>query len=204
MSTTIDSIPALEALFGAVSEPSRRKQVDHIAAPYAAMVAASPFYVMCTAGPQGLDASPRGDPAGFVRVVDPKTLHLPERRGNNRIDSLRNLVADPRIGLLFLIPGVGETLRINGRARISVEPALLASFERDGKPPKCVVEVAVEEVFFQCARAIARSKLWEPLPAEVLATVPSAGQVLAALTAGDLGGDLYDRELPGRQKATLY
>src|SRR5690606_2509557 len=118
----------LDALFGPVAEPSLKKEIDCVHPLYAKMIEASPFVIVATSGPDGLDASPRGDPAGFVAVEDERTLLLPERRGNNRVDSLRNLVADPRIALLFLIPGVGEMLRVNGRARISVDPALLARF----------------------------------------------------------------------------
>ena len=117
---------------------------------------------MATSGPDGLDCSPRGDPKGFVRVVDEKTVIVPDRRGNNRIDSLRNLVTDPRVALMFLIPGVSETLRVMGRATISTDPELCASFTMQGKAPRCVLVIAVEQVFFQCAKAIVRSKLWDP------------------------------------------
>ena len=162
----------------------------------------SPFTVLATSGPGGLDASPRGDPAGFAVVHDERTLLLPERRGNNRIDSLRNIVADPRVGLLFLIPGVGETLRVNGRARISVDPALLERMAMQGKPPQCVLVVAVETVFFQCARAITRSALWSG--ASPSGGVPTAGEMLQALTDAAIDGAQYDRELPARQQKTLY
>ena len=137
-------------------------------------------------------------------VQDENTLLMPERRGNNRIDSLRNIVADPRVALLFLIPGVGETLRVNGRARITVEPQLLARLAMEGKPPQCVIEIRVETVFFQCARAIQRSRLWEPVPADAKRTVPTPGAILSALTEAEFDGETYDRELPARQKATLY
>ncbi|HYD80679.1 MAG TPA: pyridoxamine 5'-phosphate oxidase family protein [Paucimonas sp.] len=200
----IDTPARLEALFGPVGEASLRKQVAYLHPVYRSMIAASPFAVLSTVGPNGLDASPRGDAPGFVKVRDEKTLLLPERRGNNRIDSLRNILADPRVGLLFLIPGVGETLRVNGTARISVDPALLQEFSVQGAPPKCVLEITIEEAFFQCARAVLRSNLWHPLPPEILETVPSAGTVLAALTANDIDGQQYDRALPERQRSTLY
>ena len=159
--------------------------------------------MLATGGAGGLDASPRGDPPGFVEVLDEKTMLVPERRGNNRIDSLRNIVADPRVALLFLIPGVGETLRVNGRARIAGAPALLARFAvrarcRSGD------RIAVETVFFQCSRAIQRSRLWAPLPVEAVRSVPTPGAILAALTAGEFDGATYDRELPARQQRTLY
>jgi PPOX class probable FMN-dependent enzyme len=171
---------------------------------YRAMIQASPFAVLATSGPGGLDVSPRGDPAGFVHVRDERTLLLPERRGNNRIDSLRNIVADPRVALLLLIPGVGETLRVSGRATISVEPALLERFAMNGQPPKCVIEIAVDAAYFQCARAIQRSKLWQPVPADSARPVPTAGAMLEALTQAAIDGAAYDRELPQRQRTTLY
>ncbi|MBN8756048.1 MULTISPECIES: pyridoxamine 5'-phosphate oxidase family protein [Variovorax] len=200
----IETVAQLEALFGQPGEASLKKEVPYLHPAYRALIEASPFAVLSTVGPGGLDASPRGDPPGFVVVRDDKTLLMPERRGNNRIDSLRNIVADPRVGLLFLIPGVGETLRVNGRARITVEPKLLASLAMEGKPPQCVIEVRVETVFFQCARAIQRSKLWEPVQADAKRSVPTPGAILSALTEAQFDGETYDRELPARQKATLY
>jgi uncharacterized protein len=200
----VESLSKLEALFGPVGAASMRKEVSTLHPAYQAMIAASPFAVLATVGPSGLDASPRGDPPGFVVVQDERTLLLPERRGNNRIDSLRNIVADPRVALLFLIPGIGETLRVNGTARISVAPDLLQRFAVQDALPKCVLQIAVESVFFQCARAIHRSRLWSGLPQEVLQRVPSAGSMLAALTDAQLGGPAYDDDLPARQRATLY
>lgn len=200
----IDSLDALLALFGPVQEASRRKEVTTLPLVYQEMLRASPFCVLATAGPDGMDASPRGDAPGFVAVVDEQTLHLPERRGNNRIDSLRNILHDPRVAMLFLIPGRGETLRINGRATVLADPAVLAPYAVSGRLPTCVVEVRVEAAFFQCARAIQRSRLWAPVSPEALAHVPSAGEMLAALTEGALGGPAYDAELPARQQATLY
>lgn len=200
----VTDIAQLEALFGEVGEASRKKEVGYLHPVYQAWIARSPFAVLATAGPGGLDVSPRGDPPGVVAVQDAHTLLLPERRGNNRIDSLRNIVLDPRVALLFLIPGVGETLRVNGRASITTAPELLERFVVDGKPPKCVVVVAVDSVFFQCARAIQRSKLWQPPAEDVRSAVPTAGAMLAALTEGAMDGDEYDRSLPARQRSTLY
>jgi PPOX class probable FMN-dependent enzyme len=204
MEQEITNIAALEALFGAAGAASIRKEVPTVHPVYQAMIAASPFAILATAGPEGLDASPRGDAPGFVQLHDERTLLLPERRGNNRVDSLRNIVADPRVALLFLIPGAGETLRVNGRARILVTPDLLAQFAVQGALPKCVIEVAVETVYFQCARAIQRSGLWQPVDASAPRKVPTAGGILAALTAGEEGGEGYDRALPERQRTTLY
>lgn len=198
----IQTLAQLEALFGTVGEASMKKEVDYLHPRYAALIAASPFLTLATAGPEGLDASPRGDPAGFVQVLDEKTLLLPERRGNNRIDSLRNIMVDPRVALLFLIPGVGETLRVNGRARISVAPELLERCAMAGKLPQCVILIDIERVFFQCARAIQRSRLWDARDAKP--EVPSAGEMLEALTDASINGAEYDRELPARQAKTLY
>jgi PPOX class probable FMN-dependent enzyme len=203
-SHTIATIDQLEALFGLVGEASRKKEVDHLHPVYRSLIEASPFAILATVGPGGLDASPRGDPPGFVAVENEKTLLLPERRGNNRIDSLRNIVADPRVALLFLIPGVGETLRVNGRARISTAPDLLQRFVMAGQLPRCMLVIDVDAVYFQCARAIHRSRLWQPIEPGAPRTVPSPGSMLAALTDSAIDGEQYDRDLPERQRATLY
>jgi PPOX class probable FMN-dependent enzyme len=196
---TVTTQQELALLFGSVGAPSLQKEVPTVHPCYRALIEASPFVVLATSGPDGLDASPRGDAPGFVVVEDEKTLLIPDRRGNNRIDSLRNLVADPRVALLFLIPGRAETLRVNGRASIVLDPELLERFAVDGKRPTCVLAVDVETVFFQCGRAILRSQLWDAAPAVGL---PSAGQMLGAL--GDIDPDAYDRDLPERQRSSLY
>lgn len=200
----IENLAALEALLGEVSDAARKKEVDYLHPSYQAMIAASPFAVLATVGPAGPDASPRGDPPGFVTVRDEHTLLLPERRGNNRVDSLRNIVADPRVALLFLIPGHGETLRVNGRARLSLAPELLQQFAVQGKPPLCMVEIRVESVFFQCARAIYRSRLWERPADAARGAVPTPGAILEALTECAIDSATYDEDLPARQQATLY
>src|SRR5262249_8524296 len=154
--TTMDQ---LEAMYGEVYPPARVKEIDHVNAHYRAFIEAAPFVAGATGGPEGFDCSPRADPAGFLRAHDQKTLMIPDRRGNNRIDSLRNLIRDPRISLLFLIPGCSETIRVNGRAQICVDPELCRSFEMQGKSPCCVIVITVDRVYFQCAKAIVRSKL---------------------------------------------
>lgn len=203
-SYAIKTMDALTALFGEVGEASIKKEVPYIHPHYRALIEASPFLTLATSGPDGLDVSPRGDPAGFVVVEDETTLLLPERRGNNRIDTLRNIVTDPRVALLFLIPGRGETLRVNGTATISVDPALLERFVMQGKVPKCVLVINVKTVFFQCARAIQRSQLWQGVENPQLDQLPSTGTMLAALTDDAIDGVTYDRELLARQQATLY
>lgn len=200
----INTISELESLFDVVGEVSIKKEVSYLHPAYQAMISASPFAVLATVGPDGLDVSPRGDPPGFVHVQDEHTLLLPERRGNNRVDSLRNILTDPRVALFFMIPGIGETLRVNGRARISVDPGLLARFAVQDKLPKCVLEISVETVFFQCARAIQRSKLWEGISDEVRKSVPTPGAILQSLTNSEVDGSTYDQELPARQRSTLY
>ena len=200
----IRSLEALTGLFGPVGEASVRKETSSLTPEYGAMIAASPFVVVATSGPRGLDVSPRGDAPGFVHVEDASTLLLPERPGNNRIDSLRNLIADPRIALLFLIPGVGETLRVGGRAAITTDPVLLARFAVGEKLPKCVVRIAVQRVFFQCARAVRRSNLWTAWRGGPVPHVPSAGTILAALTDSAIDAESYDRDLPARHRDTLY
>ena len=202
---SITSLAALEALYDqSPAQASILKETDRVVPVYRALIEASPFAALATRGPEGFDCSPRGDGPGFVRVRDDRTLLLPDRRGNNRIDSLRNIVRDPQVALLFLIPGLGETLRVNGRAAISVEPGLLESFSVDGKAPKSVLVIAVEAVYFQCARAIARSDLWNPHKHVARSALPSAGQILAALSRSGFDGEAYDRALPERQRATLY
>jgi PPOX class probable FMN-dependent enzyme len=201
----IANLAELEALFPEeVYPPAKIKETDRITNAYRALIEASPFCVMATSGPSGLDSSPRGDPKGFVRVVDEKTVILPERRGNNRIDSLRNLVTDPRVSLLFLIPGVSETVRVMGRATISADPALCASFAIQGKAPRCVLVISVEQVFFQCAKALVRAKLWDPSLHVERSSLPTAGKILAEISGGKLGGDEHDRLAPERMKATIY
>src|SRR5690606_32432494 len=200
----IGNIDQLTALFGAASEASLKKEVDYIHPLYRPLIEASPFAILATSGPDGLDASPRGDPAGFVQIEDEHTLLLPERRGNNRIDSLRNLLDDPRIALLFLVPVLGETLRVNGTAHISIDPSLLQRLAMHDKPPQCVIVMKVERVYFQCARAIQRSGLWNRAPERGEMKVPTAGTILAGLTQHQIDGQKYDRELPQRQRDTLY
>jgi uncharacterized protein len=202
---TITTTEALESLYSdAPYGPALIKEADHVTAQYRQLIEAAPFVVLATSGPDGLDCSPRGDPPGFVRVVDEHTLMIPDRRGNNRIDSLRNLVRDPRIALLFLIPGIGETMRINGRARICTDPKLTETFVINGKVPKCVLVVTVERAYFQCTKAIIRSKLWDPASKVDRKTLPTPGSILAELTDGKMGGAEHDRLAPERIKETIY
>jgi uncharacterized protein len=200
----IITLAALEALYDKPYGPAIVKEIDHINQHYRQFIEAAPFFALATSGPEGLDCSPRGDAPGFVRVADDKTLLIPDRRGNNRIDSLRNIVSDPRVALLFLIPGVGETIRVIGRASISTDPGLAETFIVDGKAPRCVIVVSVERVFYQCTKAIVRSKLWDPARHVNRKSLPSAGTILAEISGGKIGGPEHDRGQPQRIKETLY
>lgn len=200
----IATVAELEALYGEPSEASTVKEVGCVTPHYRAYIEASPFAVLATAGPEGLDCSPRGDKPGFVRIHDERTLMLPDRRGNNRIDSLRNIVHDPRVALLFLIPGHGNTLRVNGRAHLSADPSLLASFVVEDKAPRSVMVMTVETIYFQCARALVRSELWNPARHVDPKTLPTTGQILAALSQDRVGGETYDRDWADRAAKTMW
>src|SRR5207248_397342 len=192
----VTSIEALEHIYGDPFGPSIAKETDRVTSHYRAFIEAAPFFALATAGPEGLDCSPRGDAPGFVRVADEKTVLIPDRRGNNRIDTLRNILNDSRVALLFLIPGCGETIRINGRAKISTDPALLQEFIVDGKAPRSVIVVAVDRIFYQCAKAIVRSKLWDPTRHVDRKNLPSTGTILADLTQGKIAASEHDRAAP--------
>jgi PPOX class probable FMN-dependent enzyme len=200
----ITSEVELETLYDAPVPTSILKEVDHITDDYRKLIEASPSAILATSGPEGLDCSPRGDPSGFVRVTDPKTLMIPDRRGNNRIDSLRNIVRDPRVALLFLIPGIGTTMRVNGRAKLMADPELCATFAMEGKIPKCVIVITVERAYTQCQKAIVRSKLWDPAMHVAKAELPTVGEMMERLSKGDFDGQAYDAEYPERMKRTIY
>ncbi|MBR0795426.1 pyridoxamine 5'-phosphate oxidase family protein [Bradyrhizobium jicamae] len=202
--SVISTIEQLEAIYGFPNDASTVKVADRVTPSYRALIEKSPFVSLATSGPEGLDCSPRGDLPGFVRIHDDKTLMMPDRRGNNRCDSLRNIVRDPRVALLFLIPGSGSTLRVNGRAYLSADPALLESFRMEGKAPRTVIVMTVEEMYFQCARAIVRSDLWNPAKHVDPATLPTPGRILAEMSANTVGGETYDREWPERARQTMW
>jgi hypothetical protein len=200
----VTSLEQLEALYGQPYGPSLVKEIDHISPAYRKMIELAPFVAIATGGPEGLDCSPKGDAPGFVRILDDKTLAIPDRPGNNRIDGMRNILRDPRIAVLFLIPGVGETLRVNGRASISIDPDLMASFAVNGKLPRSVLVVHIDSIFFHCSKAIVRSKLWDEATKIDRKSLPSTGAIIAEVSAGKFGGETYDRDAPARIKAMLY
>src|SRR6201988_3044801 len=202
--TVISTIEQLEAIYGFPNDASTVKVADRVTQLYRVLIEKSPFAALATCGPEGLDGSPRGDLAGFVRIHDDRTLMLPDRRGNNRIDSLRNIVRDPRVALLFLIPGSGSTLRVNGRAHVTDDAGLVAFFKMEGKAPRTVIVVTVEEIYFQGARAIVRSDLWNPDKRVDPKTLPTPGQILAGMSDDTVGGEKDDREWPERARASLW
>ena len=201
----LSTIDELEAVYDTPLRRSLSKEIDYISDHYRAFIEKAPFVVVATCGPEGLDCSPRGDPPGFVRVHDDHTVLIPDRRGNNRLDTLRNIVRDPRVSLLFLIPGIGETMRINGGANITTNIDLCESFALNGKTPSSVIVVSVNTIYFQCQKALARSGLWQPETQIPRTDLPSTGTMLASLSADEyFDGQQYDRNYPEHLKKTIY
>lgn len=200
----LTSVEQLEALYGMPGEASLVKELDRLIPQYRRLIDVSPFVALATSGPEGLDCSPRGDLAGFVRVQDERTLLMPDRRGNNRADLLKNIIRDGRVGLLFLIPGSGTTLRVNGRAVVSVDPDLCASFAMEGKPARSVIVMTIDAVYFQCARAIIRSELWSAAKHVDPKRLPTPGEILEATSQARIDGDAYDREWPERARNSMW
>lgn len=204
---SVRTLAELEAIYGsldAIAPASTAKVADRVTPSYRRFIEAAPFLALATVGPEGLDCSPRGDLPGFVRVQDETTLLLPDRRGNNRIDSLRNVIRDPRMALMFLVPGSGNAIRVNGRATITADPALCESFAVEGKAPRTVLLIEIVEIYFQCARALIRSGLWKQESLVDPRSLPSAGDILAEISAGEVGGKEYDRTWGERAKQTMW
>ena len=202
--TTLTAAEDLVTLYARPSDRVLRKEIDHVDAAGRAFIAASPFLVLATGSSHGLDCSPKGDKPGFVQVEDDgRTLLIPDRRGNNRIDSLKNLIEDPRIGMIFFVPGANETYRVNGRARISADPVLRRRFAVDGKEPATVIVVAVEQAFQHCPKALVRSELWKAGSAGRPNGVPTLGDFAAARTPGT-DSAAYDADYARRMPSELY
>jgi uncharacterized protein len=180
------------------------KELDHLIPEYRTYIESSPFVALATSGPEGLDCSPRGDENQCVYILDDKTLALPDRRGNNRIDSLQNILRDPRVALLFLLPGSNTTFRVNGTAKISTDDALLKRFTKQNKPPRSVIVIKIEQAYFQCGRAVVRSKLWDTATQSIAAHLPTPGKVLEQTTAGEIQADPYDSAWTERAKNSLW
>jgi len=200
----IADVDELEALYDSPARQALDKELDHLIPTMRAYIDASPLVMVATSGPGGVDCSPRGDAPGFVRVHDDRTLLLPDRRGNNRLDTLRNLVADPRIGLLILVPGVGVTLRVNGTAVITTDDDLCRSFAVGDRAPRAVVVVTIESVYTQCPKAFIRGSVWDPATFRDPAELPSVGTIMAAITNGEFDGVTYDANYPQRVRDTIY
>jgi PPOX class probable FMN-dependent enzyme len=191
----IASESELRAIIGSPTELVSGKIADRLNELTRQFIDRSPFVCIATARPDGgLDVSPRGDPAGFVRILDDRTLLLPERPGNRLADTLTNLLADARIALLFLIPGVGDSFRVNGRAVVVQDEELLAGSAVDGKVPQLGILVSVEEAYTQCSKALIRSDLWNPERHVDRAELPSPGEILRSVSDAELDRDKYDRE----------
>lgn len=199
----ITSVEELQAIYGSASEAAVLKVTDYLTPEYRQMIEASPFVALATVGPEGLDCSPRGDLGGVVRVEDERTLALPDWRGNNRVDSLLNIVRDPRVALMFLVPGSNTAMRINGRAVVTAQPSMIDSFEMDGKHPRTVTIVTVNEVYFQCARALMRAELWNPERFVDPRDLPTPGSLLKAAKA-DFDKDTYDSQWAARAAGTMW
>lgn len=192
----------LTGIYGTPGPASLEKVADHVTPDYRRMLEASRFCVLATFGARSVDASPRGDDGPVARLLDPQHIALPDWRGNDRIDSIRNIVSDGRVSLMFMIRGSNNVLRVRGHARVTDDDALCQSFARDGKTPRTVIVVQVAEVYFQCARAVLRAGLWSGARDD--RDQPTPGEILAALTAGEVGGEAYDREWPERAARTMW
>ena len=201
---TIRTVGELEALYDVPVPTSVTKEIDHLTELHCAYIEASPFVIVATSGPGGVDCSPRGDEPGFVRVSDERTLLMPDRRGNNRLDTLRNVVVDPRIGLLFLVPGIGVTLRVNGTAELSTDLELRESFAVEGRVPTTVIVVTTAAVYTQCPKALIRSHLWDPSRHREASELPTVGDIMELITAGAFDGKAHDAAYPDRVRQTIY
>ncbi|MFT6607717.1 MAG: PPOX class probable FMN-dependent enzyme [Halocynthiibacter sp.] len=198
----IQDIKALEEIYSRrPSDAALRKVTRRLTPQYAKWIEASRFCVVSTVGPEGADGSPRGDEGPVVRALDPGTLALPDWNGNNRVDTLRNIVRDGRIALMFLVSGSRSAVRVNGRAKLTADKALCESFARGDKLPRTVILVEIEEIYIQCARAIMRSELWESTLPEGL---PSFGDIIDEITQGEISGAAFDQAWPARAKESMW
>jgi hypothetical protein len=200
----VRDVDALTALYAEPLERSVRKQRDRLDEHSRAFIAASPLLLMGTQGAGIADNSPRGDVPGFVKVFDEHTLLIPDRRGNNRLDSLKNIIRNPAVGLIFIVPGIKETFRVNGEAVISRDPALLEPFTMQGNAPRTVLVVTVKEAYIHCSRALLRADLWNPAKFAGADAVPSFGTIMAAHTCGFVDAEALDEENRVRVPQTLY
>lgn len=201
MPAWIDTLEDLHSLYGTPGEASQIKVTAQLTPAYRAHIERSRFCVLTTVGPEGTDGSPRGDEGPVVTIADAQTLLLPDWKGNDRIDSLRNILRDGRVSLMFLVAGSNTAMRVNGRARLTADPAVTARFDRDGKRPRSVIVIQIAEVYSQCARALIRSELWTAGPQA--AGLPTVGDMLAEIRAG-FDGAAYDAQWPDRAARTMW
>jgi uncharacterized protein len=199
----IETVAELNELYGEPVEASIIKVTPFLTPEYRRMIEASPFVALATVGPEGLDCSPRGDAGHVLYVEDGRTILMPDWRGNNRVDSLSNIVRDPRVALMILIPGSTSTMRLNGRAEVVIDPAMTERFEMDGKHPRSVIVITIDEVYVQCARAVIRADLWNPEKFVAAGSLPTVGQMMKTIKDG-FDGDSYDRDWPGRAAKTMW
>lgn len=192
----ISDLETLHGHYGTPKAPALRKVTNHLVPAYRDWIAQSRFCILSTVGPEGTDGSPRGDRGPVVSFADAETLLLPDWNGNQRLDSLRNIVRDGRVSLIFLVSGSTTCVRVNGRARITADPGLCARFEREGQHPRIVIVIRVAEVYSQCARALQRSELWTA--GDCSGGLPSAGRMLEDASSGEISGAAYDAERANR------
>lgn len=198
----LKTIADLESHYGSAAAASLRKVARRLTPEYRTWIERSRFCTLTTVGPEGTDCSPRGDDGSVVAELDPGTLALPDWHGNNRIDSLRNIVVDERVSLMFMVAGSSSIVRVNGRAIVTVDADLKARFARDGKQPRSIIVVNIDEVYFQCSRAVMRAGLWTM--GDQSEGLPTAGDFLTSLTQGEIGGAAYDQEWPDRALKTMW
>lgn len=198
----IETLEELHALYGIPSAPATRKVATQMIPVYRRWILKSRFCVLTTVGPEGTDGSPRGDDGPVVTEINESTLAMPDWRGNQRLDSLRNIVRDPRVSLMFMIPGTANVVRVNGRAKVTADADMRARFERKGIQPTSVILITIEEIYFQCARALMRSRLWTA--GDESEGLPTPGDMLKEVTEGQVGGEAYDTEWPERAKKTMW
>lgn len=197
---TISDLAELEAIYDEAAERSLTKVVTHITPLYRTWIERSRFCILSTVGPEGTDATPRGDDGPVVRIVDEKTLRMPDWRGNNRLDALRNIVRDPRVSLLFMVPGSNTVVRVNGKGAITADTEVVGTFEQAGARPRTVLSMSVDEVYFQCAKALMRSGLWTRNDSEGL---PSAGAFLKERDAA-FDAETYDATYPDYARPRMW
>lgn len=202
--SAIKTIAELEKIYDTPAEAATVKVLKQLSPTYQKYIEAAPFVALASVGPEGLDCSPRGDQKNVVTIANEKTLLLPDWRGNNRIDTLRNIVRDPRVALMFMVPGSNTIMRVNGRAIVTADKDICQTFEVKGKHPRTVIAIDISEIYFQCARAVKRSQIWQASQQALAINLPSVGQMLNEATNGEFDGETYDKDWPERAENTIW